>query len=148
MNQLAPHDIILAHTQPAGLWEHDTRPTKFCLRVDDFWVKYFSTADADHLLNSLRQHYKISVDWAGPDYCGLSIKWNYAKRYVDISMPGYITSTLECLQHPKPARPQHAPHQWTQLAYGQKLQLAPINETPKLDKTGIHFVQSCVGSLL
>jgi hypothetical protein len=26
--------------------------------------------------------------------------------------------------------------------------LAPINETPKLDKAGIYFVQSCVGSLL
>jgi hypothetical protein len=67
---------------------------------------------------------------------------------VDISMPGYIASTLERLQHPQPTRPQHAPHQWTQPAYGQKLQLAPVDETPKLDKTGIHFVQSCVGSLL
>jgi hypothetical protein len=147
VNQLAPHGY---HPCPytTGLWEHDTRPTKFCLCVDDFGVKYFSTADADHLLNSLRRNYKISVDWAGTDYCGLSIKWNYAKKYVDISMPGYIASTLERLQHPKPARPQHAPHQWTQPAYGQKLQLAPIDGTPKLEKTGIHFVQSCVGSLL
>jgi hypothetical protein len=85
---------------------------------------------------------------AGTDYCGLSIKWNYAKKYVNISMPGYIASTLERLQHPKPKQPQYAPHQWSQPAYGQKLQLAPINKTPKLDKTGIHFVQSCVGSLL
>jgi hypothetical protein len=122
--------------------------TKFCLCVNDFGVKYFSTADADHLLNFLRQHYKISVDWARTDHCGLSIKWNYEKRYVDISMPGYIASTLERLQHPKPARPQHAPHQWTQPAYGQKLQLAPIDGTPKLEKTGIHFVQSCDESLL
>jgi hypothetical protein len=89
-----------------GLWEHDTRPKKFCLCVDEFGIKYFSTANTDHLLNSLGQHYKISVNWAGTDYCGLSIKWNYAKRYVDISMPGYIASTLERLQHPKPARPQ------------------------------------------
>ena len=148
VNQLAPHGY---HPCPytTGLWEHDTRPTNFCLCINDFGVKYVSTADADHLLNSLRQHYKISVDWAGTDYCGLSIKWNYAKKYVDISMPGYIASTLERLQHPKPARPQHAPHQWTQPAYGQKLQLAPIDGTPKLEKTGIHFVQSsCVGSLL
>jgi hypothetical protein len=147
VNQLAPHGY---HPCPytTGLWEHDTRPTKFCLCVDDFGVKYFSTADANHLLNSLRQHYKISVDWAGTNYCGLSIQWNYAKRYVDISMPGYIAATLERLQHGKPSRPQHAPHQWTQPAYGQKLQLAPIDDSPKLDKTGIHYVQSCVGSLL
>jgi hypothetical protein len=55
------------------------------------------------------------------------------------------TGTAPTLQ---PLHPQHAPHQWTQPAYGQKLQLAPIDETPKLDKTGIHFVQSFVGSLL
>jgi hypothetical protein len=30
----------------------------------------------------------------------------------------------------------------------QSKALAPIHETPKLNKTGIHFVQSCVGSLL
>jgi hypothetical protein len=147
VNQLAPHGY---HPCPytTGLWQHDTRPTKCCLCVDDFGVKYFTKADADHLLDSLRKHYKISVDMAGTDYCGLSIKWNYAKKYVDISMPKYIPAMLERLQHPKPARPQHAPHKWTQPAYGQKLQLAPIDETPKLDKTGIHFVQSCVGSLL
>ena len=141
VNQLAPHGY---HPCPytTGLWQHDTRRTKFCLCVDDFGVKYFTPADAAHLLASLRAHYKISVDMAGTDYCGLSIKWNYPKNYVDISMPGYIASTLERLQHPKPKRPQYAPHQWTQPAYGQKLQLAPIDETPKLDKTGIHFVQS------
>ena len=147
VNQLAPYGY---HPCPytTGLWNHETRPTKFCLCVDDFGVNYFSKADADHLLNSLRDNYKLSVDWNGSDYCGLSIKWNYAEKYVDISMPGYIEATLERLQHPKPARPQHAPHLWTQPAYGQKLQLAPIDETPKLEKKGIHFVQSCVGSLL
>ncbi len=147
VNQLAPYGYRPC-PYTTGLWEHTTRRTKFCLCVDDFGVKYFSTADAEHLLTSLRNHYKISVDWAGTDYCGLSIKWNYAKRYVDISMPGYIKSTLDRLQHPTPSRPQHAPHLWTQPAYGQKLQLAPIDETPKLDKTGTHFIQSCVGSLL
>jgi hypothetical protein len=138
-NQLAPHGY---HPCPCttGLWQHDTRPTKFCLCVDDFGVKHFSTSDADHLLTSFRKHYKISVDLAGTDYCGLSIKWNYAKKYVDISMPAYVASTLERLQHPPPNRPRHAPHLWTQPAYGQKLQLAPIDDTPKLDKKGIHFV--------
>jgi hypothetical protein len=78
----------------------------------------------------------------------LSIKWNYGKKHVDISMPGHVASTLEQLQHPPPSRPQHAPHLWTQPACGQKLQLAPIDDTPKLDKKGMYFVQSCVGSLL
>jgi hypothetical protein len=148
VNQLAPHGCHpCPHT--TGLWQHDTRPTKFCLCVDDFGAKYFSASDANHLLTSLRKHYKISVDLlAGTDCCGLSIKWNCAKKHVDISMPGHVASTLKRLQHPPPNRPQHAPHLWTQPAHGQKLQLAQIDNTPKLDEKGTHFVQSCVGSLL
>jgi hypothetical protein len=146
VKQLPPHRY---HSCPytTGLWQHDTRQTKFCLCVDDFGVKYFSIQDADHLPNALRANYKIKVDWDGKNYCGLSIKW-YAKNYVDVSMPGYVANTLERLQHRSPAHPQYAPHQWTQPAYGQKLQLAPINESPKLDKTKTIYVQSCVGSFL
>jgi hypothetical protein len=63
-------------------------------------------------------------------------------------MPGYVANTLERLQHRSPAYPQYAPHQWTQPAYGQKLQFAPIDESPKLDKTKTIYVQSCIGSFL
>jgi len=48
-----------------GLWKHETRPTVFCLCVDDFGVKYFSEDDKQHLLNALRQYYKITVDDEG-----------------------------------------------------------------------------------
>jgi hypothetical protein len=147
VNQLEPHGYIPC-PYTTGLWSHKTRPTKFCLCVDDFGVKYFTEADANHLLGSLRAHYKISVDWEGKNYCGLSIKWNYAKQFVDVSMPGYVVSTLERLQHRKPTRPQFAPHQWTKPAYGQRLQLAPIDDSPSLDADGTKYVQSCVGSLL
>jgi hypothetical protein len=147
VKQLAPYGY---HPCPytTGLWQHDTRPTKFCLCVDDFGVKYFSQSDADHLLNALRDNYKISVDWAGTNYCGLVIKWDYAKQHVDVSMPGYVANTLARLQHRRPARPQYAPHQWTQPAYGQKLQLAPVDDSPHLDKAKTLYVQSCVGSFL
>ena len=104
VNQLAPYGYHPC-LYTTGLWDHETRPTKFCLCVDDFGVKYFSKADADHLLDSLRANFKLSVDWAGTDYCGLSIKWNYDEKYVDISTPGYIEACLERLQHPKPACP-------------------------------------------
>ena len=75
----------LPHT--TGMWEHVTRPTKFCLCVDDFGIKYFSKDDADHLLNALRQHYDITTDWTGKNYCGLTFHWNYIEQYVDVSMP-------------------------------------------------------------
>ena len=42
-----------------GLWKHKTKPTVFCLCVDDFGIKYFNDADRDHLLDALRNHFGI-----------------------------------------------------------------------------------------
>ena len=48
-----------------NIWRHTTRPTVFCLCVDDFGVKYYSKEDANHLSNSLRRHYDITIDEKG-----------------------------------------------------------------------------------
>ena len=41
------------------------------------------------------------------------------------------------LQHPKPTKPQFAPHLWVVPAYGQTIQMAPVDESKKLDTKGI-----------
>ena len=61
-----------------GLWTHDTRPISFSLVVDDFGVKYVGEENAQHLLDTVRKYYKCSCDWKGEQYCGLTIKWDYA----------------------------------------------------------------------
>jgi len=147
VRQLTPHGYRPC-PYTTCLWEHKTRPTKFCLCVDDFGIKDFSKNDLDHLLDTLRKYYKISVDLDGKDYCGLLINWNYPKRYVDISKPGFTDKTRERLQHKHASTPQHAPHRWNQPAYGQKTQLAPIDTSPLLSKEEMKYVQSCVGFLL
>ena len=55
------------------VWKHETCPTIFALCVDDFTVKYFSDDDAEHIINTLKNYYPISVDhdgkkilWIGP----------------------------------------------------------------------------------
>ncbi|KAL7447610.1 hypothetical protein ACHAXS_000009 [Conticribra weissflogii] len=73
-----------------GLWKHHLRPIQFTLVVDDFGIKYVNKKDAKHLLNALKDHYKVEVDWTGELYCGITLAWNYKDRYVDISLPGYI----------------------------------------------------------
>ena len=143
---LAPHGYYPC-PQATGIWRHKTRPTRFCLCVDDFGIKYFSKADADHLLNALQSKYKISTDWSGKHYCGLTLDWDYANGIVDISMPGYIAKALERLQHIAPKVPQHAPHRWTEPSYGSKVQLAPVDNTPLLDAEGKKYVQSVTGTL-
>ena len=81
-------------------------------------------------------------------YCGFTIEWNYENVYVDISMPKYIPALLQKLQHPKPAKPQYAPHPWVVPAYGQHIQMATVDESKKIDSKGIQHVQSIVGLLL
>ena len=65
--RLAPHGYKPDPVSP-NIWTHDTRRTIFCLCVDDFGVKYYSKADADHLINALKD-YKITIDWKGNNYC-------------------------------------------------------------------------------
>ena len=74
--QLARHLSPLGY-EPApytpGLWRHTTRPMTFALCVDDFGIKYFSKADALHLVAALKQHYEITTNWTGSLYCGLTL---------------------------------------------------------------------------
>ena len=121
------------------------KENKFCLCVDDFWVKYFPKDDADPLITVLLLYCKISVDYEGMHYCGFKIEWNYERGYVNISMPKYIPALLQKLQHPKPAKPQYAPHPWFVPAYGQHIQIATVDESKKIDNKGIRHVQSSVG---
>jgi hypothetical protein len=83
-----------------GLWTHDTRPISFSLVVDDFGVKYVGREHDKHLMACIRKNYNISSDWNGGAYCGLTLDWDYKKRTVDLSTPGYIKTTLHKYQHP------------------------------------------------
>ena len=80
---LAPHGYFPVEHSP-GLWYHTTKNIRFRLCVDDFGIKHYSLDDLNHLLNILKQHYSVSVDWTGKNYCGLNIEWNYTKKIVDI----------------------------------------------------------------
>ena len=70
-----------------GLFRHITRPVLFNLVVDDFGVKYKGKQHAQHLIDTLKKHYEITVDWEGKLFCGIHLKWDYDKRTVELSMP-------------------------------------------------------------
>ncbi len=63
-----------------GLWKHDTRPIQFTLVVDNFGVKYIGEEHAQHLKNTLKEHYKLTCDWTGTRYIGITLDWDYNKR--------------------------------------------------------------------
>ena len=93
----------------SGMFQHCTRPTIFCLCVDDFGIKYFSKDDANHLLTTLKSKYNCSVDWNGQNFCGLHYAWHYDKGFVDVSLPDYVKKSLQRLQHQSPKSPQFSP---------------------------------------
>jgi hypothetical protein len=96
--------------------------------VDDFGVQYAGQEHSQHLIDALETDYTVSKDWTGGLYCGITLKWDYAKKHVDLSMHGYIKDALHKFQHPMPKRPQYAPRNWTVPTYGQRIQYAPLPE--------------------
>ena len=132
-----------------GLWRHKTRPILFSLIVDDFGVKTVGREHAEHLLAAIKVQYKCTADWAGTLYSGITLKWDYKNRIVDLSMPGYIQAALHRFQHPKLAKPEHSPHAWMQPVYGTTIQLAPLEDnSPRLNAEGVTRVQQIIGTLL
>ena len=52
-----------------------TRPVQFSLVVDDFGVKYVGEENAQHLINAIQtEGYKLSIDWSGTKYCGITLQ--------------------------------------------------------------------------
>ena len=82
-----------------GLWRHATRPITFSLMVDDFGIKYVGKEHAEHLIKCLNKKYNLTKDWAGDLYCGISLRWDYVARTLNISMPGYIKKQLLKYKH-------------------------------------------------
>ena len=132
-----------------GLFLHESRPLSFTLWVDDFGVKYSEKQHVVDLLELLRLYYTMKVDWTGALYLGVTLKWDYIKRTVDLSMPGYIERALRRFQHPAPVRPQHSPHAWTPPQFGAATQLTDAPDTsPPLLPSGITLLQQIIGVLL
>ena len=132
-----------------GLWKHDTRKISFALVVDDFAVKYGKKEDLEHLLKSIQSKYVITIDREATQFCGITLAWNYRKRKVTLSMPGYIKKLLHKMQHPTPATPEHNPHTWKPPQYGATAQYVETHqELPVLPPDRIRRIQQVIGSLL
>jgi len=56
-----------------GLWKHDWHPIQFTLVADDFGVEYVGKEHALHLQQTLKHHYKVTKDWIGTRYIGITL---------------------------------------------------------------------------
>ena len=117
--------------------------------VDDFGIKYVGKEDADNLIQTLKGHYEISMDWNGRRYIGLTPQWDYRNRLVHLSMPGYCEKAGQRFQHPKPNKPQHQPYPSAPHTYGNKQQFCDsVDTSPVLGKQQKTFVQEVIGVFL
>jgi hypothetical protein len=132
-----------------GLWYHETQPITFTLVVDDFGVKYVDKAYVDHLVASIKTTYTLTKDWTGNLYCGIKIGWDYDKRTINISMPGYIEKKLEEYEHVVKKKPQHCPYSPEPKQFSSEAQQPlPGNTSPLLDDKGKKRIQNIIGSIL
>jgi hypothetical protein len=63
-----------------GLWTHKTRKTCFTLVLNNFAIKYTSMEDAQHLIDTLKQDYTITIDWDATKYIRLTLEWDYKNQ--------------------------------------------------------------------
>ena len=132
-----------------GLWAHEWRPIQFTLVVDDFGIKYVGEEHVQRLKRTLERDYKITCDWTGSRYIGITIDWDYAKRQVHLSMPGYVQKALKQFGHEPPAQPQDSPYPCAPIRYGAKRQYATQQSTaPVLGKKDKKFIQQVCGKFL
>ena len=129
--------------QTPGLWKHKRRPIQFSLIVDDFGVKYVGKEHADYLLSSLRKDYKkVTADWTGSLYAGITLDWNYNERWVDTSMPGYVGKLRQRFNHKTPNNQQHSPFKAAAKVFGAGAQdTVPGDNSPKLNDKQVNVVQ-------
>jgi hypothetical protein len=73
----------------------------------------------------------MTTNWTSNLYCGITLKWDYSKQTIELSMPGYVKLT-------PPTHPQHAPSPFSEPIYGQQVQLTPVpGKTALLNPTEI-----------
>jgi hypothetical protein len=131
-----------------GLWQHDTHPIQFTLVVDDFGIKYVGKEHAMHLKKVLKLHYKLTCNWMGTRYIGITLDWDYKKRQVHLSMPNYVKKALKQFQHIAGTL-QQSPYPSVPIQYGAKKQYATAESTaPLVDAKSKRFIQQVCGKFL
>ena len=102
------------------------------------------------LLNILLKNYEgVHEDWGGKCFCGINLKQDYVRRTCELSMPGYIEAILKCFHHPRPIKPELAPHWYASCPFSATNAQFPIpdDNTARLDASGVLRVQRVVGSI-
>ena len=132
------HYSLVQHLEPHGclplnntlvIWTHDSLPINFTLVINDFGVKYSGKEHALHIKSALEAKYKVTPDWDVKLYVRISIKWDYVKGTVQLSMSGYVRVSLHQFQQEKAKREKDSPYPWALPQFVKNNQIIN-NKTP------------------
>ena len=116
--------------------------------MDDFAVRYSTKADADHLIDCIREKYPFKVDWDAQQYIGINLEFNYTDRWVKMSMKGYVKQALQEFQHLHDKRHYNAPSHMPKTAYGQRIQYVQHDESDPMTASDILHKQRVCGKFI
>jgi hypothetical protein len=135
LNLCLAHHGYFEQLHMPGLWKHTSQPIWFNLCVDNFGIKYIGEEHHKHLFAALQTEINnIVEDWKGNLYYGISLAWNYDKKYVNTAMPTYFAKQLIRYEHTHPTKSQHCSYNLNPIKDGQDNQATDsIDISPKLD---------------
>ena len=150
------HDDLTKHlaaygyhkTDTDGLWKHEWRDINFTLVVDDFGIKYKRREDVEHLQAALADRYVFKLDWDARQYLGITLEWDYSRRTLLCSMPGYVRKALKEFLHDCPRYACYAPSKMIRPRYGQRLQYAHVDDAAPLTQDEVRTIQKITGKFL
>jgi hypothetical protein len=121
---------------------------RFSLVVDDFAVVWTDRACIDHFISTLTSLYQVKVNWEGTKYLGMNIAINRTKRYVTITMNGYIQKLLRRVR-PNGIKGASTPALYVPPNYGNPgSQKATVDASHLASESDKKLLQSVVGTLL
>ena len=116
------------------LWKHKWRPVQFTLVVEYLGVKYVGKEYSLHLNHTLEGNYTVTEEWDSKRYIGITLDWNYKRRRVHLSIPGYVAKALKLFGHKKQKK-QDKPYPTANINYRSKKQYTTQQSSaPPLEK--------------
>ena len=110
-------DFTHAATNKANLYPD----SEFTLVVDDFGVKYMGEKHAFHLKQTLEANYKVTTEWGGTRYIGITLDWDEKRRQVHLSLSGYTDKALKQFNHTKKKKKRTIPKRAHHICVQKKI---------------------------
>ena len=113
-------------------------------------MKFTNKEDAEHLESAIRESYPMTIDWSSTKYIGINLDWNYNKRKLCSSIPGYVKKVLKQFNYQQQTiQKQNSPSLYIAPKFGSKTpQMTSIDTSVSMTRKQKILLQQIVGKFL